>query len=226
MEFGRAFTYATEDPDWLKKIGIAALVTLIPIVGQITVLGWALEITRRVINQDPSPLPDWDNFGDFVSKGFQAAVVGFVYALPLIVVSGCLNTVLPFMAQAGSDSEELMTTIITVFSICIGCFNFIYGILLSLVLPAAYGNMAASGGQVSAGFRFNEIIALVRAAPGPYAMVILGAIASSFIASLGIIACVIGVIFTQAYAMTVNAHLWGQAYNTAKGAQNVVASAL
>ena len=221
MEFGRAFTYAFEDSDWLKKIGIAALVSLIPLIGLITLLGWALEITRRVIHREAELLPAWDNFGDFVSNGFKAFLVGFVYALPIILISGCLNTVLPLLTSAAGDNGgSVISTVVTVVSICFGCFNFILSIMICLVVPAALGNLAASGGNLSAGFRFNEIFGLLRAAPGPYALVLLGGLVSSFIAGLGLIACLIGIVFTQALAMSINAHLWGQAYQAAKGLQD------
>jgi hypothetical protein len=48
MEFGRAFSYAFEDSEWIKKVGIAALVFLIPLLGLIILMGWSLEIIRRV----------------------------------------------------------------------------------------------------------------------------------------------------------------------------------
>ena len=51
MEFSRAFSYVFEDSDWFKKIALAALVSLIPIIGQIFLIGWALEITSRVIKK-------------------------------------------------------------------------------------------------------------------------------------------------------------------------------
>jgi uncharacterized membrane protein len=40
MDFGRAFSFVFEDPDWLKKVAIAGLVMLIPVIGQLVVLGW------------------------------------------------------------------------------------------------------------------------------------------------------------------------------------------
>lgn len=58
---------------------------------------------------------------------------------------------------------------------------------------------------------------MVRAAPSAYLIVLLGSIVAGLVGSLGIILCVIGVVFTYAYAMVVNAHLWGQAYNVATG---------
>jgi hypothetical protein len=60
-----------------------------------------------------------------------------------------------------------------------------------------------------------EVFGLVRAAPVAYLLVFVGSIAAGFIASLGTLACVIGVFVTSAYASTVNMHLIGQAYNAA-----------
>jgi hypothetical protein len=214
MEFGRAFSFITQDAKWLQKVGIAALVMLIPIVGGIVVFGWALEITRRVINNDPEPLPDWNDFGSLLSKGFQAFVVNFVYSLPIILISACSNVLVTLGTSGNSDSDTI-TYVLMAVSVCIGCFSLIYGILIGLLIPAAMGNLAASG-QLSAGFRFGEVIGLVRAAPGAYAMVLLGAIVGGIVASFGVIACFIGIFFTAALAMAFNAHLWGQAYNVAK----------
>ena len=89
MEFGKAFTFPFEDQEWLMKLGIAALVMLIPILGQFIVMGWALEVTRRVIQRDPQPLPDWSDFVGHLVRGLQVAVIGFVYALPIILLSSC-----------------------------------------------------------------------------------------------------------------------------------------
>lgn len=218
MEFGKAFSYVFEDPDWLKKIGIAALVSLIPLVGQIIALGWSLEVTRRLIRREPALLPDWSDFGGHLIRGLQVFVIGLVYALPVILVSACQQTIPLLM---GNNSDDTVTSIILVLSICFSCVILIYSIFLGLVLPAAIGNFAATD-QLGAGFRFGEVFGLVRAAPAAYVIVLLASIVSGIVASLGIILCFIGVFLTSAYAYTVNAHFIGQAYNqamTAKGMQ-------
>jgi hypothetical protein len=218
MNFGRAFTYITEDPEWLKKVGIAALLLFIPILGGIAVIGWALELTRRVINNEPDILPDWNNFSEHLTKGFQGFVIGFVYALPVIIISGCSQGLTPLLAQAGdNDTVRMLAGIVATVSICFSCFTILYELMLAFVLPAALGNFAATG-DIAAGFRFSEVFGLLRAAPGPYFMVFLGSIVAGIIASLGLIACIIGVVFTIAYAYAINAHLWGQAYKEAKTA--------
>ena len=55
MDFGSAFSFVFQDEDWIKKILLIAVISLIPIVGQIVALGFALEVMKRVINSDPTP---------------------------------------------------------------------------------------------------------------------------------------------------------------------------
>jgi len=219
MDFARAFSYIFEDQDWLKKVGIAALVFLIPVLGPITVLGWSLTVTKRLIEgQTTDLLPGWDNFSDHMTLGFKAFVVGFAYSLPVTVMSSCTN-ILPILAENMSgDTYETVMMITGVVSICFSCLMIIYSIFLGLVTPVAYAKVAVTG-EIGAGFRFGEIFGMIKAAPGAYVLVLVGSIAAGFLASLGLIACVIGVIFTSALATAVMAHFYGQAYNTAKAAQ-------
>lgn len=215
MEFGRAFTYPFEDQDWLKKIALAALVSLIPIVGQLFLLGWGLEIARRVIQHDPVVLPDLD-FGANLGKGFQAFLVSLVYSIPIFILSLPMNLIGPIGSALEFDADSINVMMIAV-SICCGGLTLIYSIALAFALPAAFGNLAAKG-QLSAGFKFSEIFALIKAAPVAYLLVVLGSLVAGIIGSLGVIACAIGVIFTYAYAMAIMGHLYGQAYNQATAA--------
>jgi hypothetical protein len=225
MEFGRAFSYTQQDPEWLKKVGIAALIFLIPLIGPITVLGWGLEITRRVISHEPEMLPDWSNFTDHLVRGLKGFVISFVFGLPGGLVSGCLQTLNAIVANPemlnsmDGDTIAALTTGMSVVAICCGCVGFVLSLAGSFLMPAALGNMMANNGDLGAGFRFAEIFALVRGAVGPYLMTLLGTILVGIIVPFGLIACFIGVFFTAAWGMTVTSHLYGQAYNAAKSAQ-------
>ena len=44
MNFKKALTYIFDDPEWFNKILIPLLVSLIPLVGQMAVTGWMLEV--------------------------------------------------------------------------------------------------------------------------------------------------------------------------------------
>ena len=58
MNFGLAFSYVFKDNDWFKKLAIAALFSLIPVVGQFVLVGWGLRIAKNVIDGNKEyPLP-------------------------------------------------------------------------------------------------------------------------------------------------------------------------
>ncbi len=211
MDFGKAFTFPFDDQDWMKKLGIAALLLLIPIAGFILVGGWMLELMRRVIQGDGRPMPDWDDFGGYFMKGLQVMVVGIVYGLPAILVNICQQAVTFGLNSGDLGSDETMATALMVLSVCFGCFSFIYSILMLIVLPAALGKLATTG-QIGAAFRFSEVIGMVRATPGPFIMAMLGSFVAGIVAMLGVILCVIGMLATMAYAYAIQGHLFGQAY--------------
>ena len=215
MNFGAPFTFPFEDPDWLKKIALAALVSLIPIVGQLFIAGWGLEVARRVIKGESNLLPDI-NFGEHLGLGFKQMVIGFVYALPLIVLWIPIAVVGAGGAAAGMD-EETLAIVVSVISCCCGGLMFLYGLLLAFMVPAALGRFLDSG-ELGAAFKVKEVFALVKAAPVPFLIAIAGSIIAGFIAPIGGIAFGIGAIFTAAYAMAIMGHFYGQAYNEAKAA--------
>jgi hypothetical protein len=213
MNFGQAFTYVFEDPDWAKKVLIPALIGLIPLIGQFFLIGWSLDVTRRVMQQNPRPLPDLD-FGRQLVDGLKAAVIGLVYALPILVLEIPIMIASAAVSGNGNMDSNTAGTLVTIVSLCCGGLIMIYALLMAFALPAAYGNFIANE-RLGAAFRFNEIFALLRAAPGAYLLTFLGLIVSGFIAGLGSIACFIGVFVTLAYSQAVNGHLYGQAYNEA-----------
>jgi len=220
MEFGQAFSFAFQDQNWKKKLGLAGVIMLIPIVGWLAVSGWMIEITRRVIRREGELLPDWSNFGKRIVDGLLLMVIGFIYTLPSTIINGGIQLVNVFFMQPAlqsGDSSKVMMAVFTVVLILGGCLAFIFAILAAFVVPAAYANFAIKG-SFKAAFNFGEVFGLIKAAPGTYVLVLLGSILAAIIGALGIIACVIGIIFTMAYASAIIGHLYGQAYNAATGA--------
>lgn len=208
MDFGKAFTFVFDDPDWLRKVAINALIGLIPIVGQIYLLGWGLEVAKRVATRSPEPLPDID-FGTYLMHGFRAFVVSLVYTAPIWVIGlifGILSAVL-----SGLD-PDLANALAAIGGICFGIFGLVFGLLLGVLLPAALTRTAMFG-SIKAGLDFGKAWGLLRAAPGAWVLAFLGTFVAGFLASfVGTIACVIGIIFTMAYYQAVMGHFYGQAY--------------
>ena len=214
MDFGKAFSFTFDDPDWVKKVLLGGVISLVPILN-FAASGYSLEVTKRVLNNDPRPLPEWDDIGGKLVKGLLVAVIGFVYALPLTLMNCILQVVTQTLARSNSSSSsDQMGTAVIVLTSCLGCLMFLYGIFMGFVLPAAIGNYAAKD-QLGAAFRFGEILSLVQKNLSSYLLVLVIEIISGLVAVLGIIACIIGVAFTGFWAVLVTGHATGQAYREA-----------
>ena len=208
MKFADAFTFVFQDQDWFKKIIIPGLIgVLIPIVGQILLLGWALKVTLNVIRRNPNPLPEME-FGEDFSRGFKATVVAIVYSIPLIIF---YLPILILTIAAGNSNEKSLGIVVVIAAMCFGFLMLLYAIVMGLMLPAAYARVAVED-SIGAGLAFREIFKMVKDNLVVYLLVLVGGIAASFISSLGSIACMVGIFVTVPYSFAILGHLYGQAY--------------
>jgi hypothetical protein len=206
MDLGLSFTYVFQDEEWVKKILIGAVAFLIIFIGWIPLLGWMIEIARRVIRQDPQLLPDWSDLGGLFTLGLKGLVIAIIAG----ILPGVLAIPYAILSAIANNSD----TIVLIYSVCYGCFNLIYAILLVFAVPASYGILAATG-QLGEALNPTKLIGLVRANPAAYVMAIVGGFIAGLIGSLGSIFCGIGLLATMAYAQAVMGHLYGQAYRQA-----------
>jgi len=59
---------------------------LVPILN-FAATGYSLKVARRGINNEPRPLPEWDDIGGKLVKGLLILVIGFVYMLPVFLLA-------------------------------------------------------------------------------------------------------------------------------------------
>ncbi len=213
MDFGLALTFQFRDPDWIRKILLASLITLIPVVGWIFVFGWSLEVARRVIKGETQTLPEIDLARDLV-RGMEGFIINLVYNLPAIAVAVGFTMVLFFTSAILNNQSNVEGVWILLYA-CIIPLAILYGIGMTLVIAAAYGNFLAREESLYAGFQLSEVFGLVRKAPVAYFLVLVGQFLCGFIAFFGLAACIIGVVVTTTYTITVMGHLYGQAYREA-----------
>ncbi len=211
MDFGLSFTYVFQDEEWIKKILIGAVAFLIIFIGWIPLLGWMIEIARRVIRQDPQPLPDWSDLGGLFSLGLKGLVIA--------IIAGILPGILALPYAVLSALADNSDTIFMIYSVCYGCFNLLYSIILALGLPASFGILAATD-QLGDALNPSKIFGLVRADIAAYVMAVIGGFIAGIVGNLGTILCGIGVLATMAYSVAIMGHLYGQAYRQAVMATN------
>jgi hypothetical protein len=210
MDIGVAFTYMFQDRDWLKKILIGGVISLIPIVN-FAALGYMVQVVRNVRDGQDLPLPEWDQFGEYFVSGLYLFLVYLVYAIPIILLA-CLQLVGGVMLGTvgeGQGAEDLASAY-TLAGTCLSCLMGLWGLVIGVISPALFVRFAETG-SFGATLSIGGWLGVLRANLGAYLIVlILSWVVFSFLAPLGVIACVVGVIFTQFWAYLVSGHLYGQ----------------
>ncbi len=223
MDIVKSFTFVFDDKDWVVKLLIAAGILLagllfsplflVPLIAALVLLiGYSIEITRRVIHGHPQPLPEWNNWDKLIVDGLKGLAIAIVYALPILIIGICLGVPAAFF----NDSSVSLHDLSGLLTLLMSCLNFLWAIALSLLLPAAIAFYAAEG-EIGAAFNFGRVFAFVRDHIATYLITFLMSWVASIIGELGAIACGLGWFVTVPYSWMVIGHLYGQAYLAAAG---------
>jgi len=209
MDFGLSFSYVFKDREWFKKLAIAALFSLIPVVGQLVLSGWGLKATKNVIDGNKEYALPKVSFGEDLGRGFMAFLITAIYSLPVAIIVGLSSGIF----VAGENADQTLMVILYILGGCISLLGLLVGILFAFLSVAAVANYVAKG-QFSAAFNFKQVFGLVKKSFVSWLLVLVGQVlALGIIAPLGTIACIIGMFLTLAYGTAVFSHLLGQAYN-------------
>ena len=110
MDIGRSFTFITEDEDWLRKVLIGGLISLIPIVGQLYMAGYVIQVIRNTIEGREVPLPEvTEDFGEKLLKGLMAMLIAVIYFIPVIIVASISGVGSALLSSAVADTEAAET---------------------------------------------------------------------------------------------------------------------
>ena len=184
------------------KLLIIALILLIPIVGAINGLGWMLASIDRLRAGETRLAPA--NLG-YIVRGFPLFVVNLVYELAIVLVAGAIY--IPAVLMASNESHGSANTAVISGAIVLSLLAFSIATLGSLALNFAMPSivLATDAGGISAGLNVSAVLRRVRANLSNTLIAGLMLIAAGFVGSLGVIACVIGILFTTAYALAIQA---------------------
>lgn len=219
MEYGKAFTFLTEDEKWLTKLLIGgALVfagsfVFLPLF---LVYGYSFEILQNVAAGNVHPAPEWDQFEDKFKKGLYLFVIRIVYFLPFLLVICCfaLLAVAAGATATGSsrDTANSLGGLLGILYFCVICFGIIYGIFATIVSDAAI-LIYASTGQLNDAFKFRNVIALARRHIGDlFITLVLTGLAGAVGTFASIITCGLGAPFVSAWVDYAKSHLLGQIF--------------
>ncbi len=228
MRISEAFSYQFDDIQWPTKLGVGALISLVPILN-FAVVGYEVAIVRNVAAGLHEPLPHWDDFGTKWREGLLLTVAGLVYSLPIMIAGAVL---LAMLAASGALSQYPGTSaaghalagsnVVAVVGFLV--LLLLYSLLLSFLRPIILVLFSKEGTFASC-FRFREIARVINRQPGPFfntwLVIILAGLAIGLVVGfinvvIGWIPCIgwtIGALMafgTAMYLLTVDGYVFGQ----------------
>jgi len=222
MDFGKAYTFMFDDPNWLRKLGIGTLVGLLGIVlmpvliGVIPLLmlvGYTLDALRDVVDGKEFPMPEWNEWGGFLIRGVKLMIALLVWSLPLFIIMIPLFIGTALTGNHNNSGTAFGVLLIT----CSSCLMFLWGLFFWLISPAIYIRLAVTG-RLGAAFEVGKLWALTRDNLGnvilALILVFVAGLIAAVVGSLGMLLLCVGFLITVPFATLwqylVQAHLFGQ----------------
>jgi hypothetical protein len=197
LDFGRAFRFVVDDPDWVKKILIGGLFTLLSavLVGAPFVSGYFVRLVRNVARAEARPLPEWDDLGGMFMDGLRAMVVYLAHlfaAMILPLTLGGLLVAVMAVSSQGGDAGELVGTLAAFGIFGVYAIGGLLMLALMLYVPAALLRFVLYD-RVSAAFEPREVLAIIRRNPAHYFLALVLYLVANFASQLGVVLCCVGV---------------------------------
>lgn len=171
MNIEKSFRFPFEDKEWISKLALGALITIVPILN-FAWSGYLVDIIRNVMNNTTESLPTWDDLGKKFSEGLILFAAGVVYASPILILM-CLP--LSMMAFSGLFSgnrnmEDIARVIASAGGVLfygLLCVFVLYAIALSVIYPAILVMFSREGTFASC-FKLREAFDLISKNAGPF----------------------------------------------------------
>jgi len=200
IDFAKCFTFAVEDPDWVKKILFGGLFTLLSalIVGIFFVSGYWVRFLRRVVAGEPRPLPEWDDLGGIFNDGLKVVGVYFTYVAGVIVVvmalgcaAGLLGAGIGSLSRASEGASSAAAAIGGLGMAAAYGLLMLLGLVLAVFLTAVFVRVVLKD-RFSEAFAFREHLAFIKANLANYALSLVVYLVANFASQFGALLCCVG----------------------------------
>jgi len=194
-ELSDSIAWPSRDPQWVSKILLTGLILIIPIVGQLVLVGWMLAALDNLRAGHPVLPPAGFSY---IGRGLNLFAVYVVYALALALLFAALfgaGIAIAANATGGAGAIGVLLILLSYAALLV------IGLALSLTTPVVI--VATERGGIAGGLNVPRVIGMVRADLEEALRAGLFALVASLIGGIGAIACLIGQYFTTPYGYAV-----------------------
>lgn len=197
-----AFSWPARDPRWIGKVAVTGLILLIPIAGVVVAIGWMLATLDRLRAGDQTLAPaGLQHFG----RGLRLFAVDLGYGIGIAIVS--VAVYVPAVAILSHEGRGPVNGGQVALGIGLSLLSF--GVLTLGSLAFTFATPAivlATGARgIRGGLDVAGVLRMARASMTDTLLAGLMLIAASFVGMAGAIACGVGVLFTAAYSLAMQA---------------------
>ena len=197
-----AFSWPARDPRWAAKVAVMGLILLIPVAGVIIAIGWMLATLDRLRAGDQTLAPAGLHH---FARGVRLFAVDLGYGLAIAIVSVAVYA--PGVAVMSQEGRGPVNGGLVALGIGLSLLSF--GILTLCSLAFTFATpaivLATDRGGIGGGLNVARVLRIARASTTNTLFAGLMLIAASFVGMLGAIACGVGVLFTAAYSLAMQA---------------------
>jgi hypothetical protein len=194
-ELSDSIAWPSRDPEWVGKVLLTGLILLIPIVGQLVVLGWTLAALDNLRAGRPVLPPAGFSY---IARGVDLFIVFLVYYVAVAVVAGAMfaaGLAISLSVQGGAGMIGVVLILLAY------ALALLLGLVLGLVTPPII--VATERGGIAGGLNVAGLVRLIRVDFEESLRAGLFALVASIIGGLGAIACLVGQYFTMPYGYAV-----------------------
>lgn len=213
MDIVEEIKFPSTSKDWILKVLVGGIINIIPIVNFLS-CGYNLKVMGNAI-ESKSEMPEWADWGNLFVRGLIAFIITFVYLIiPIIVLLVSLGGMM-FTILSGALYGNM--------GMAMGAIGgAMGGIVIGLVLLLVFGflipmaiAMYIKEDNISAAFRFGEVVSRIKSVFGDYLTVYIVLLALWIILGLFGEVPILGfliLIFGGFYIAVVAANIFGKVY--------------
>ena len=207
LDFGRTLSFFFQDPNWVQKLLIGSLFTILSmfLIGSVFVAGYAARLVRRAARGEPYPLPEWDDLGGMFAEGLSVMGAYLIHLLPVVAAFGIL--VVPVVLMGERDSEPSPAALLLLVLLVI--FAVVILFALMFYFTAAFTRLAVEE-RFGAAFEVQINLAFLKRNVVNLLMAVVAFMVSNFIAQFGILLFCVGILPATFWSQCVGAYALGE----------------